>query len=85
MSCIHRAIEEHRSCVVPATQPRLVHHRQINPQKALSEKESQRPRVVTYEFDGDLLVVQQIGSLKNNTKGTLADLLPHPVMDADDV
>lgn len=40
---------------------------------------------VTYEFDGDLLVVQQIGALEDDTKGTLANLLPHPVMDADDV
>lgn len=42
-------------------------------------------RRLTYEFDGDLLVVQQVGTLENNTERTLANLLPHPVMHADDV
>lgn len=38
-----------------------------------------------FEFDGHLLIVQQIGTLENNTKGTLSDLLADPVVDADDV
>jgi hypothetical protein len=39
----------------------------------------------TYEFDGDLLVVQEVGALENDTERTLSNLLPDPVMDADDV
>lgn len=42
-------------------------------------------RLRTYEFDGDLLVVQEVGSLEDNTKGALADLLPHSVVNADDI
>lgn len=41
--------------------------------------------LATYEFDGHLLVVQQIGSLKDDSKGTLSNFLADPVVDADDV
>lgn len=39
----------------------------------------------THEFDGNVLVVQQIGPLENNAKGALANLLPDPVVHADDI
>lgn len=39
----------------------------------------------TYEFDGDLLVVQQVGTLEDDTEGTLANLLADSVVHADDV
>ena len=35
----------------------------------------------TYEFDGDLLVVQKVGALENDTKRTLTDLLAHTIVD----
>lgn len=38
-----------------------------------------------FKFDGHLLVVQQIGSLKDDSKGTLSNFLADPVVDADDV
>lgn len=41
--------------------------------------------LATHKFDGHLLVVQQIGSLKDDSKGTLSDFLADPVVDADDV
>lgn len=85
MSCTHRATEERRSCVVP-TAHRLAHHSQTPADGRRQSVECLSSyREATYEFDGDLLVVQQVGSLEDDTKGTLANLLPHPVMDADDV
>ena len=39
----------------------------------------------TYEFDGDLLVVQQVCSLENYTKRTLSDFLADSIMDTDDI
>lgn len=39
----------------------------------------------THKLDGDLLVVQQVGALEDDTEGALADLLPDPVVDAHDV
>lgn len=41
-----------------------------------------RMMITPYEFNGDVLVVEQIGTLENNTKGALADLLAHTVVDA---
>lgn len=41
--------------------------------------------LATHKFDGHLLVVQQIGSLKDDSKGTLSNFLADPVVDADDV
>jgi uncharacterized Zn finger protein len=41
--------------------------------------------LATHKFDGHLLVVEQVGSLENDTKGTLSNLLADPVVDADDV
>lgn len=35
----------------------------------------------TYKFDGHLLVVQQVGTLKDDTKGTFTNLLSHSVVD----
>ena len=39
----------------------------------------------TYEFDGHLLVVQQVCSLEKNPKGTLSNLLAYSIMDTDDI
>lgn len=39
----------------------------------------------TNEFDSDLLVVEQVGTLEDDTKGTLSDLLAHSIVNADDV
>lgn len=35
----------------------------------------------SYKFDGDLLVVQEVGALKDDTKGAFTDLLAHTVVD----
>lgn len=66
-SCTHLAIEEHRSCEVPRVR-RLANQ--------LSREEATRcclsavwvEGVRTYEFDGDLLVVQEVGSLEDDTE-----------------
>lgn len=39
----------------------------------------------THKFDGHLLIVEQIGTLKDDTKGALPDFLSDSVVDADDV
>ena len=39
----------------------------------------------TNKFDGDLLVVQEVGPLENHTKRTLSNLFPHAVVHTDDV
>jgi hypothetical protein len=39
----------------------------------------------TDEFDGDLLIVQQVGSFENNAERTLSNLLADSVVDADDI
>lgn len=39
----------------------------------------------TYEFDGNLLVVQKVGTLEDNTKGALANLFAHSVVHAHNV
>ena len=41
--------------------------------------------LATHKFDGHLLVVQQIGALKDDSKGTLSNFLADPVVDADNV
>ena len=35
----------------------------------------------THEFDGDLLVIQKIGTFENNTKGSLSDFLSDAIVD----
>lgn len=35
----------------------------------------------THEFDGHLLVIKKVGTLENDTKGTLSDLLSNAVVD----
>jgi hypothetical protein len=42
-------------------------------------------RQATHEFDSNLLVVEQIGALKNDTKRTLSDLLSHPIVNSNHV
>lgn len=39
----------------------------------------------THEFNGNLSVVQQVGTFEDDTKRTLANLLADAVMHADDV
>jgi hypothetical protein len=39
----------------------------------------------TYEFDGHLLIVQQIGAFENDAEGALANLLADAIMHADHV
>jgi hypothetical protein len=46
---------------------------------------SSRVQVLTYKFNGDLLVVQQVGPLENHTKRTLADFLADTVVNTDDI
>lgn len=41
--------------------------------------------VWTYEFDGNLLVVQQVSPLENHTERTLSDLLADTVVNTDDI
>lgn len=42
-------------------------------------------RRLTYKFDGDLLVIQEVCSLEDHTKRTLSDFLTHTVVNADDI
>lgn len=80
MSYIHPLIGEHRSSLVPGAQQsviRRLHHSQPTGYA--------RGGSTTYEFDGNLLIVQQVCSLKDDTKGALADLLPYSVMHTNDI
>lgn len=40
---------------------------------------------LTHEFDSNLLVIEHIRSLKNDTKRSLSNLLPHPVVHTDNI
>lgn len=40
---------------------------------------------VTYKFDGDLGVIEQIVAFEDDTKRTLADFLPNTVVDTYDI
>lgn len=40
---------------------------------------------LAYEFDGHLLVVQQIGAFEDDTKRTLSDLLANTIVDANHI
>lgn len=40
---------------------------------------------ITHKLDGDLLVVEEIRTLENDTKGALSDLLPYTVMHTNNV
>lgn len=42
-------------------------------------------RMTTYEFDGDLCVVEQVGAFKDDAKRSLSDLLAHAIVHADDI
>lgn len=39
----------------------------------------------TNKFNGNLLVIQQVGPLKNDTKGTLSNLFAHSIVNTDHV
>jgi hypothetical protein len=51
----------------------------------MSTASRDRGYVLTYELDGNLLVVQKIGALENDTKRTLADLLSNSIVYTDDI
>lgn len=36
---------------------------------------------LTYKFDSDLLVIQEVGALENHTKRSFTDFLAHTVVD----
>jgi hypothetical protein len=38
-----------------------------------------------FKFNGNLLVIQQVGPLKNDTKGTLSNLFAHSIVNTDHV
>lgn len=40
---------------------------------------------VADKFNGDLLIIQQIGAFKYDAKGSLSDLLADAIVNADDV
>lgn len=66
------------------------HHSFEVPVKAVSRAFTEQGREmdrrwVTHKLDCDLLVVQQIRSLEQDTERTLADLLSHAIMHTDDV
>lgn len=69
---IHLAIEGHHFSLVPADL--LVSH--------------DKPRLLareSYEFNRDLLVVEQVGALEDDAERSFTDLLAHTVMHPDDV
>lgn len=39
----------------------------------------------SYKFDGDLLIVEQVGALEYYTKGPLADLLANSIVYSNDI
>lgn len=39
----------------------------------------------THKFDGNLLIVQQIGTLEDDTEGTLSYLLAYSIMNTNNV
>jgi len=91
MSYTHLSIEEHRSSEVPAT---LVsrdpsRNKLSDVQKKLLllcrvHREAE-VGIITYEFDGNLLVVQQVCALEYHPKGSLSNLLSDPIMHTDDI
>lgn len=63
----HRGAEEHRSCEVPV-------FGQFGCMCSVHRNE-------THEFDSNLLVVEEVGTLKDDTKRSLSDFLAHAVVD----
>lgn len=64
----HRGVEGHRFSGVPVLWNQPV--RSIELMEGL-----------TYKFDSDLLVIQEIGALENHTKRSFTDFLAHTVVD----
>jgi hypothetical protein len=58
-----------------------VHHFSGVPNSRSATRLARQRRRGSYEFDGDLLVVQEVGALKDDTKGAFTDLLAHTVVD----
>lgn len=65
MSDTHRAIGEHHSCGVPIIISGL--------RLTCATRRGRETRA--YEFYSDLLIIEQVRALKDDTKGTLSDLL----------
>lgn len=70
MSDIHPEAVVHHSSWVPVYLVSIVTYRK----RRLKE-------TTTYEFDGHLLIVQEICSLEDDTKRPFTDLLSHPIVD----
>lgn len=68
----HPSIGERRSFAVPKPVSSLIFT-------------MHRKAMATHKLDGDLLIVQQVGALEDDTKRTLANLLPNPVVHTDNV
>lgn len=75
MSGTRRAVEERHSSWVPVSQAPCQPCRSWN---ALHRG----VLWMTYKLDGNLLAVEQVHSLKDDTKRALSNLLPYPVVDA---
>lgn len=71
MSGTHHEAGGHRSCGVPVVVSKEVPF----------QHEKQRLGS-TYEFDRHLLVIEEIGALKNDTERSLTDLLADSVVDS---
>ena len=71
MSGTRREVAVHHSCVVPGS---------ISTFPSLRRPSLPRGEVETNKFNGHLLIVQEIRALEDNTERSLADFLPHPVM-----
>ena len=61
------------------------HHSSEVPGKNSQRVFIHRAKVGVYKFDGDLLIVQKVRSLKDDSKGPLSNLFAHPIMHPDDI
>lgn len=71
----HHAIGEHRSCGVPAV---AVSTEDVSDEVGQGRSGQGR----TYEFDRNLLVVEKVGALENDTKGSFTNFLAHSVVNS---
>ena len=66
----HLAIEAHRSFWVPTSLQHTVGYQNWE---------------LTDKFDGDLLIIEQIGAFEDDAKGPLSDLLADAIVNANDI
>lgn len=74
----HRAAGGRRSFAVPGMS---VSAMRVQQRGCLATSTEDGP----YEFDCDLLIVEQVGAFEQNTEGAFANLLAHAVMHANHV